>query len=282
MKTLLSIIVGIALLTSCDVIDNPIETPEIPVDTTKSFKQNVLIEDYTGHTCGNCPEAAEVAHTVQNLYGKDRVVVVAVHSGPFAYPMPPDYATDFQTQEGNALDQTFRISRAGNPNGLVNRKVYNGKFIQSKDNWAAATTEYLSVKPAVGMTATSSWDEASKTVSVNLDLTYITTSTPDYYLATWITESGLVGDQTDYRKSPSHIEDYEFDHVLRSSVGGAWGEQLSTTAVAAGTKVSKTLTYTFPSDKDWKPENCEVVLFVHRHQTEKDVLQVISVPVKSK
>lgn len=280
MKTIIAAFIGLVLLTSCDIIDNPIETPEVPVDTTKSFKQNVLIEDYTGHTCGNCPEAAEVAHQVQTLYGKDRVIVVAVHSGPFAYPVPPDYATDYQTPEGNELDKIFRISRAGNPNGLVNRKVYNGKFIQSKDNWAAATTEYLAEKPALGIVATSSWDESSKSVTVNAELTFITEGTPDYYLSAWITESGLVGDQTDYRKSPSHIEDYEFDHVLRSSIGGAWGEQLSATATAAGTKISKTLTYTFPADKDWKPENCDVVLFVHRHQTEKNVVQAVSVPVK--
>ena len=51
--TLLAIMM---LATSCDVIDNPIQEggPIDPPDTA-TFTKNVLLEDYTGHTCGQCP-----------------------------------------------------------------------------------------------------------------------------------------------------------------------------------------------------------------------------------
>lgn len=263
--------------TACDVIDNPVQSPVVPVDTTSKVKQNVLLEDYTGHTCGNCPEAAELATQIQNTYGKDRVIVVGVHAGPFAKVVLPDYPMNFNTAAGTDLDNTFRVSRAGNPNGFVNRVARNGKIILGKDQWAEVTTELLAQTPRVGLKETHSWDAVSKTLSVTVDVNYLTNGTPDYHLVGLLTESKIISDQTDYRKNPSHIKDYEFEHVMRASMlNGTWGEQLSTSAVAAGTTLKKTFTYTFPDGVTWVPSNCEIVIYVHQHDTTKEVVQVIS------
>ncbi|MCO6465011.1 MAG: Omp28 family outer membrane lipoprotein [Bradyrhizobiaceae bacterium] len=280
MKTAVALALALACLTACDIVDNPVQKTEVPVDTTSTFKQNVLIEDYTGITCGNCPGAAEVAHQLQETYGHDRVVVVAVHSGPFAVPAPPDYPDDFRCPEGDELDNTFRVSRVGNPNGLVNRTAKDGKLVRGKSDWAPLTTQLLTQQPKLGMKVTLDWNSSTRTATVDVDLTYLTDGTPDYYLAAWVIEDSLVGSQMDYNKNPSHITGYRFDHVLRSSVTGVWGEQISPTAVSAGTKISKQLTYTFPSGKTWNPDNCQIVLFVHRYQTEKNVVQVIALPIK--
>jgi len=270
---LLSAVMVMAM--SCDVIDNPIENPDVPIDTTTKVKQNVLLEDYTGHTCGNCPDAADVAHQLETLYGSDRVIIVAVHAGPFATPQPPTYPTDFRTTVGNELDNTFKISRAGNPNGLVNRVTRNGKFIQSKDNWAPAVTAELAKTPTMGLKLDHTWNATTKAIDVTVTADYIAGGTEDYYVVVWLTESGIISDQTDYRYDPSHIEDYDFEHVLRASLNGTWGEQLSTTPVAAGQKITKQMSYTFPSGSTWNPSKCDLVAFVHRYGTEKNVVQVI-------
>ena len=44
---------------------------------TTVAKKNVLLEDFTGQDCSNCPRAAETAHQLQETFGTDRVVVVA-------------------------------------------------------------------------------------------------------------------------------------------------------------------------------------------------------------
>jgi thiol-disulfide isomerase/thioredoxin len=264
-------------VTGCDVIENPVQAPVVPVDTTETVKQNVLLEDFTGHTCGNCPEAADLAKQIQTTYGKDRVIVVGVHAGPFAKPVLPDYPMNFNTTAGTELDNTFRVSRAGNPNGFVNRVQRNGKIILGKDQWAEATTELLARTPRVGLKESHTWDAASRTLSITVDVNYITEGTPDYHLVALLTENKIISDQTDYRKNPSHIEDYEFEHVLRASMlNGTWGEQLSTSAVSAGTTLKKTFTYTFPDGVTWVPGNCEIVIYVHQHDTTKEVVQVIS------
>ena len=276
-KTLL-LATTIVVLSACDIIDNPVQTPDINPPDTGTYNQNVLLEDYTGHTCGNCPAAAEEAHLIETTFGKDRVIVVAVHAGPFAFTNS-SYPLDWTCPEGNELDQTFRNSRAGNPNGLVNRTERSGKFILSKDDWAPATVVELAKDPRMGLSAESSWDADSKTVTVDVDMTFLTEGTPDYQIVAIITESKLVGDQLDYRKTPSHVEDYEFDHVLRTSINGTWGEPISAENIEAGTEMKKQFEYTFSSSSGWVPENCDVVVYVHQYNTTKEIVQVTKVGV---
>lgn len=264
------------LVQSCDVIERPYtESPVNPNPDTGVFvRQNIMLEDYTGHTCGTCPEAAEIAEQVVAAYGADRVIVVAVHAGPFAEPQPPDYKTDFRTPEGTLLDNTFRISRAGNPNGMVNRVQRNSRLIIGKDQWSTVVRDLADDTAKVALTVRPSYNAATRTVTAEVDVEYAVDGTPDYQLVAALVESGVISDQADYRKTPSHVPNYVFDHVLRAHFNGAWGEVLSTTNVAKGTKFTRTLTYVVPSDKTWNTAKCDVVVYVHRHGTARDVLQV--------
>lgn len=275
-KHIVIVALAVAGIVGCDNIDRPYtESPVDPgPDTGKYVKQNILLEDYTGHTCGTCPEAAEIADQISATYGDDRVIVVAVHAGPFALP-DKDYPTDYRTPEGTILDNTFRISRAGNPNGMVNRITRNGRLIIGKDQWSTVVRDLIDDTAKVDLKLQTSYDSATRQITAAVDIEYMTAGTPDYQIVGLLMENGIVGDQTDYRKTPSHIKDYVFKHVMRTHFNGAWGEALSTTDVPKGTKMTKTLTYTIPSDKTWDPKKCDVVVYVHRHSTTKDILQAV-------
>jgi hypothetical protein len=91
------ILVGIA----CDKIDSPviektsveklIETyyPGKPDDyelnptftPNTNTNRNVLLEDYTGHRCNNCPAAATIAKNIEAA-NPNRVFIMSVHAGP--------------------------------------------------------------------------------------------------------------------------------------------------------------------------------------------------------
>jgi len=62
MKNILFIAFAFSIvITSCDVLEGPFdEQVNNNIDTTKPLRK-ILLEDYTGHTCGNCPCAAEEA-----------------------------------------------------------------------------------------------------------------------------------------------------------------------------------------------------------------------------
>lgn len=281
------------IVTSCDVIEAPYEkNPVVPVDTTlrdtstvvatTNGLQNILLEDYTGHTCGNCPEAAEVA---AKLYedNKGRVIVTAIHAGGFAALELPDFKRDLACPAGVALDAAFRISRAGNPNGLVNRVTYNGRVIQGKNNWEPLVAQILPQQPLVDLAMSHTYHADRRTVIVTVKATALQDIDVPSFVSVWLQENDIIGDQKDYRKTPSHITDYVFEHVLRSALNGTWGDTLSPAPMAKGTVISKTVRYEIPAEKlnpsdtlnAWTLKNCELVAFVHKGSVGKEVLQVV-------
>ena len=89
MKRLFLPILGLFIFFgSCDVIDGPVNE-DFVIDTSggSSFDKAVLLIDFTGHKCGNCPTAGETAKMIESSFG-DKVIVVASHVGTLAFPQP--------------------------------------------------------------------------------------------------------------------------------------------------------------------------------------------------
>lgn len=271
---LLVIAFGVSMVSiSCDVIDAPYEdTPDVP-DTTVAVPQNVLLEDFTGHYCGNCPEGTKVVRQLETAYG-ERLIVIAVHAGNLALPNPPDFPMDFRSTEGTDIDRTFKVSLNGIPKGFINRFNNGLGLLLEKGEWPTVVASELTKKPIVDLKINRTYDSLTRAVVLDVVVTYIEAGSVDYNLVALLTESNIISDQLDYKSTPQHIEDYEFDHVLRASFNGTWGEPISDTAVPAGTKITKRISYILPSEKSWVPSNCDVVVYVHRHNTTKQVLQV--------
>lgn len=275
MKTILasSIVVCVLALMSCDVIEAPYnETPDVPDTNTAEVKQMVLLEDFTGHYCGNCPAGTDIIRQLEAAYA-DRLIVIAVHAGNLALPNPPKFPMDFRTPDGNVLNSTFKNSLIGLPNGFVNRVTVNDGIVLNKDRWAEVVASELERKAEVELKTVRTYDSTTRTVTLDVDVKYLEAGTIDDNIAAVVTESKIISDQLDYRLANSHIEDYEFKHVYRAAVNGPWGEALSTTAIEKGTTISKRLTYTLPAGKLWVPANCDVVVYVHRNNAARRVLQ---------
>jgi hypothetical protein len=152
-------VVGLFVLTlmSCDKVDNPYENQvTIDIDTTlfpgvwadytnneyPTFPDNtntdinVLIEDYTGHKCNNCPDAAEIAHTIHEN-NPNRIFVASIHVDPGAQlsfqetESSGSYTTDHTNPDAVDYGETFQngFNFIGNPQGTVNRKTVDGKML---------------------------------------------------------------------------------------------------------------------------------------------------------
>ena len=109
----------------------PVKEPEIPKDSIYpiDYENRVFLEDYTGHTCGNCPYAAQEIKKLETQYGK-KIIAMAVHVGEFAKPSPnpnkTSFKADFRTTIGNSLDDKFKATNAGLPKGTINRIKFTG------------------------------------------------------------------------------------------------------------------------------------------------------------
>jgi hypothetical protein len=68
---------------SCDYVSEPFQdNGGGPIDTNDVVMRNILIEDYTGQRCNNCPKATDAIKVIKGLNGYEgRVVSIAIHTG---------------------------------------------------------------------------------------------------------------------------------------------------------------------------------------------------------
>jgi hypothetical protein len=262
------------VILSCDRVKPPYE--DVNADLTGGRK--VLVEDYTGHKCGNCPRASKAIYDLKSLYG-DKLIIVAVHAGGFATPFPPNapyYTYDFRTPEGTQLDTDFGISAAGNPNGLVNRRNINGSYIISSTDWAGQVADVLSSTAVVPvkLTITNSYDDASRTLTTDISSEFFTTIQGTYKLTVYMVEDSIINWQKDYDVLPNDIPDYVHREVLRGSMNGTYGEVISPTII--GNVINTT--YTASLGSDWNAKHLSVIAFIYDEAT-REIIQVEQTPV---
>lgn len=256
----------------CDKITPPyIENPGT-IDTNK-YTQKILLEEYTGFRCGNCPEATEIAHSLKEKY-PNNVILLSVHAGGYAKPTSA-HPYDFRTPIGDELDNFFGCSLAGNPNGMVNRVGYPTKsHILREGQWESAILNLLSNKPKMEISLNVSYNPTNRKITTNVKVKLFEQSLPNYHLCVYIAEDSVVQYQRDDRLTPPDVENYVHNNVLRGGLTSTWGEPLSDNVLPKGTIVEKQFEYAIPTNKDWRPEKLKIIAFVHDKDGSFEILQV--------
>jgi thiol-disulfide isomerase/thioredoxin len=264
---------GLIALASCDKIKDPIQN-----SGTVESKRKVLLEDYTGHTCGNCPPAAEVAEKIyENQNGK--VVTIAVHAGFFSKVKGSNYPTSYTTTAGNDWDKFF-IGNSGNPNGMVNRKNYqdNG-LVHNHSKWASTVALGLADIHYVDLEIKTNFNSLTRKLNTTVSAIFEKRYANNTLLSVVLIEDSVIGPQTDYRLSGNdRIPNYVFMHMLRDAINGTWGTSLKKAPIAY--RDSVTLSFTdFAVRSNYKEKNLSVVAFVYDEKS-YEVLQVEKVKLK--
>ncbi|MGB4204020.1 MAG: Omp28 family outer membrane lipoprotein [Bacteroidales bacterium] len=261
---------------SCNKIEESylIETGEVEA------KKTILIEEFTGHQCPNCPRAANALNDIVSTYG-DRIIIVAVHANYNGRPTVA-FPADYRTEVGNALDTKFKMEESGLPKSMVNRLGYpEGKHRIKTEELAEKIGEVISEDPIMDIKVIGNYDEDSRKANFVVSITLLEEMQRKFNLSVFITESNIVSPQKnsnpDIGPTPQ-IDDYVHNHVLRGSVNGTWGDILCIgNRNPAGTNFSRPYQYTL--DPDWKENDCSVVAFVYDSDT-FEVLQAVEVKVK--
>lgn len=263
------IIFSALIFISCDIVEPPYQKggEPIPLDTAK---RNVLLEDFTGFRCGNCPEAAHLAHQIAETY-PGKVIKIALHAGPLSLPTPVR-KYDFRTDETKELAQYYNL--IATPYGMVNRASFGGQTLLAPTSWGGHVTSELEKDADLKIDLNASYSEGNKEISLNVELEYVKPGTSDHFIAVYILEDSVVQYQQDDREYPNiHVQDYVHDNVMRGSFSGTWGLQISDRPISIGQKFNLPFKYIIPENKDWRVEKLSLVVFVHDN-TSKEVLQV--------
>lgn len=254
----------------CDKITPPYTENSNPIDTT--YQRKILLEEFTGFRCGNCPEATEIAHNLQEKY-RPNLILLSVHAGGYAKPTT-SHPYDFRTSIGNELDAFFGMSAAGNPDGMVNRIGFpTQSHILREGDWEAAISQSIRTKPICTISLESVYYENTKTINVKVKIQYLEVGTSNHYLCVYIAEDSIVQYQRDDRLPNPDIQDYVHNNVLRDGITSTWGEQLSSTAIPSNTVLTKEYNYQISQEKDWKVNKLKIVAFVHDKDNSFEILQ---------
>lgn len=232
-----------AVFTGCDKVDGPYGTVNVSTVDTVAFPppafvlnydepRRILLEDFTGHTCGNCPNAATI---LENLIGNSggKIIGVAIHAGEtFAAPVPPKYPMDYRTELGTAIDNQFGITSAGQPNGMINRRKNGNVYYAIPNTWNSQTTALLNNSPeADAHVAVKAYFDAEKgKVIAYVNAGFLEPMNGTYRLAAFLIEDSVVGPQKWYNQGlpQDYEENYVFNHTLRGNISSLWGEDIVT------------------------------------------------------
>ena len=287
MKKILSIFAVSFLMmgmVACDIIDEQdyikgdnggTTPPEQPVDPTPgetgefTTSKSVLLEDYTGVRCNNCPAAGEIALGLQKQYGHS-VVVLGVHSGFLSAPIGG--YPNFKTTDGDAWYSFFGFDC--NPVGTVNRKDNGGVYAFQSSEWADAVASTLQEEATVGMASNVEYDATTRNLKVDVTSKALVELPDTYSLTVCIMEDSIVGRQL---LPTGNDDNYVHRYVFRKTLNGTWGEDINTTALAPEDQIMKS--YSVTLDEAYNADQCYIIAYIANIDT-KEVLQVIEKKIK--
>lgn len=199
-------------------------------NSATSFISRVLVEEYSGTWCGNCPA---ILYGVDLLHKQtDKTIVVGIH----LFNGDP-----FITSHGNSLAANLGVT--GVPAGNINRtKGWNGP---QYENVAQITNQ---IKPLATLGLAINSTVAGNTLDATVIISYGQALEGNAKLTVYLVEDKLFYTQRNYSSTlyagQASISNFEYNGVLRSIVSDLSGDVISNTGAA----VKKNYSIALPSN----------------------------------
>ena len=218
----------------------------------------VLIEDYTGQYCVNCPRATEEIERLVEQYGDSVVIAVAIHSGPFS--KQKGVASPLYTEVGDLYFNTWGLQ--SQPVGLVDRLFNSTPF--SYTDWGAGVNYEIAFKAPVSFLTSSDYNSESRLASIEVQTIGLDSVLVSGKLQVWLVEDSI--DSFQYMPDGSVVDHYNHMHVFRASVNDPWGDDLRVNHGEVAVK-----NYSIFLDPAWVPEHCAIITFLYDENGVKQV-----------
>lgn len=274
--------IGLAFLfNQCDKIEGPYYetfnkedvTVEFPDIDPSTVYRKVLIEEFTGHRCQNCPDGHRTLEQLQQQYG-DTLVAIGIHCTSLAKPSGSLYSYDFRTDAGNSIKQDYDIN--GIPSAIINMVYENNGW--PIEQWANVIRSVDRSQVVAAIQLINEYDAESQVLKANAKVTLLKEYSNPLQLAFYLVEDGIVKPQKD---GDQDIENYVHNHVLRAAINDTYGMLLKD-GEPFNVGESETLASSIDmSGTDWNSQNCYVVAVLFNPMV-REVVQVEKLNVISR
>ena len=229
------------MLTACSHID---ENERYIYEKLEPADRTVLLEDFTGQRCVNCPRGTEVIEQLQEEFG-DKVIAVGIHGGPLGFAGSASLV-GLATDVGDEYYDYWNLEYQ--PVGLIDR---HGAVKHT--DWTKAVVEELAKTSRLNLVVEAENKGKQMVISV---WGMSTDGTVNGRLQVWVLEDGITAMQM--MPDGSSNREYVHNHVLRTPVNGTWGTEVS---IKEGEPWKTVMQQDI--DAGWVAENLSVVAFVY-------------------
>ncbi len=260
-KKYIFLVLSALAIVSCQTIDESERWLEAP--KLSGIESPVLIEEYTGQQCVNCPEAAELLH---QLITQSNVphIIVAMHS-PYSGSTLPT----LEAKEAQDYSVHFGHKRSV-PGVMINRVKFSSDLYYNvnKATWGSLISLIAHQPVHYSLELSARADKANQQIEVSLKSALLSSSeTQSLGLQLWLVEDV----KALQKKHTTWIKDYQHHNVFRASLNGTWGEDYS---------IGQAYKKAFPFPNKLKDvQNAKVVAFLFDTKT-KAILVSKLVPIQ--
>ena len=258
MKKILFLLASLPLLCACS---NIADDEKLIYVEPELAKRTILLEDFTGQRCVNCPKATDIIEQLQEEYG-DNIVAVGIYSGEFG-KLPNGNLLPLTTETGCEYFNHY-VAGYGQPIGMVNRHEP-----MNHTDWTTTIRSEISKSSPIEISLTAAIKDNNIEISIHEnDISEAITGK----LQVWVLEDNITAFQ--FMPDGSSNKDYIHNHVFRTTVNGTWGEDIT-----LNEGEQKTQTMSQPIANEWNKDNLSIVAFIYNND---GVLQAAKTKVNNK
>ena len=233
-------------------------------DVIEPYGKTVLIKDFTGARCVNCPAAADYAHNLQHQLDEDHIFILSVHAGYQA--QPAGQFPNFITEEGNV----WYNNSDSNPLFAVDHVALTEGNSYTVEQIDTPVRDGLAEDQSFEIVIDNDYDADSRQLQVSTRVIALAGGEGDFNVTVCLVEDNIIG----WQVVPGGIDKaYVFRNVFRGTLNGADGELIADGIVEEGQQF--TLDHAMTLDAEFNADECYVMVYVQNKIQGNKILQTM-------
>ena len=229
--------------------------------STEEEKRGILLEEFTGSYCPNCPDGHAIAKSIGKGF-RGQAHLVSIHTGSFS---PTKGSFILRTDDGE--DIAAKFPPKGFPTGMISRHLFNGNFVHGREGWKTLANKLKDDVATVNLYAEGTYDGSDRTLKIHTEgYSAADNSSKDMRLNVIITQDYIKG----YQKGSAEGDNYMHMHVLRDYITPTQGDVID--KKGKGDYFTADYTYSVPTEingQELKPQDMRIIVFVTENGMEE-------------
>jgi len=192
---------------------------------TSPTNKVVILEEFTGVNCPNCPGGHQTAANMITNY-PGQVIVQAYHPSNSNFTTPGSGEPDLRRSYLDGFYSSSYIGSRFMPSALVNRREWGNPAEKAvgQGSWESSAQTIMAEASPVNVGVVSMYDANANTLTVDVEVYYTADVSNPTTIYVHLLEDGIIAAQS----GNGGGQNYEHKHIFRENISsGAWGDPIA-------------------------------------------------------